>query len=107
MAKKFNYLPWIIGGAAAWYLLIKPKSIKGIGEVDPYDIGIFYRRIDKYISDDPEKGYRILNKIFKRNFNTWLTKKVNGKRFWNNKFITNMTSEQFSTAYVLMSDYFT
>jgi len=31
MAKKNNYLPWIIGGAAAWFLLRKPTTIQGIG----------------------------------------------------------------------------
>ena len=31
MAKKTNYLPWIIGGAAALFLLRKPGSIQGIG----------------------------------------------------------------------------
>jgi len=30
MAKKTNYLPWIIGGAAAWFLLLKQKTIQGI-----------------------------------------------------------------------------
>jgi len=31
MAKKTNYLPWIIGGAAAWFLLRKTNPIQGIG----------------------------------------------------------------------------
>jgi len=33
MAKKFNYIPWIIGGAAAWFLLRKPTTIQGIGAI--------------------------------------------------------------------------
>lgn len=32
MAKKFNYIPWLIGGAAAWFLLRKPGTIQGIGD---------------------------------------------------------------------------
>lgn len=31
MAKKFNYLPWLIGGAAVWFIFRKPKSVNGIG----------------------------------------------------------------------------
>ena len=31
MAKKFNYIPWLVGGAAAWFLLRKPGAIQGIG----------------------------------------------------------------------------
>jgi len=31
MAKKTNYLPWIIGGAAIWFLFRKNKSVNGIG----------------------------------------------------------------------------
>jgi len=30
MAKKTSYLPWIIGGVAAWFVFLKPKSIQGI-----------------------------------------------------------------------------
>lgn len=31
MAKKLNYIPWLIGGAAAWFLFRKPGTIQGIG----------------------------------------------------------------------------
>jgi len=34
MAKKTSYLPWIIGGVAAWFLFLKPKSIQGIGAIE-------------------------------------------------------------------------
>ena len=30
MAKRFNYIPWLIGGAALWFLFRKPGTIQGI-----------------------------------------------------------------------------
>ena len=30
MAKKTNYLPWLIGGVAAWFLLRKKNAVGGI-----------------------------------------------------------------------------
>jgi len=106
MAKKFNYIPWLIGGAAFWFLLRKPKTVGGIGELNPYNIGKFYQLIDKYSENNSEYAYRILNRIFKRRFDTWLTKKVKDKRYWNNKFITNMNDYQYSEALRIMQEYF-
>lgn len=45
MAKKFNYIPWLIGGAAAWFLLRKPGTIQGIGG---YKKGV-QEKINEYI----------------------------------------------------------
>lgn len=108
MAKKRSFKPnWLLigGGLAALYLILKPKAVNGIGMLPPEKIGEFYSKIDRFIEVNPEKAYRVLNKIFKKNFDTWLTKKVNGKIFWNNKFITNMTNQQLSDAFFLMDNY--
>lgn len=33
MAKRFNYIPWLIGGAALYFLFRKPGTIQGIGNI--------------------------------------------------------------------------
>lgn len=58
MAKRFNYLPWLIGGAAIWFLFRKPGTIQGIGG---YKKGV-QEKINEYILHNvkPINNERIL-----------------------------------------------